>query len=114
MKIYISGAITGLRLADAKNNFEAMEQILRNAGHDPINPMKVGLPEGGEHFWVEYMLADMPHVFEADAIYMLENWSQSKGARIERAIFEIMEKPIFYQASNVPMVAKAVATNGTT
>lgn len=49
MKIYISGAITGLSLVGAKNNFEAMEIILRNAGHEPINPMKVGLPEGEDH-----------------------------------------------------------------
>ncbi len=105
MKIYISGAITGLELAVAKNNFKAMELIIRQSGHEPINPMEVGLPEGGQHTWEEYMLADMPHVFEADAIYMLNNWQQSKGARIERAIFEILEKPIFYQASNLPFVA---------
>jgi hypothetical protein len=102
LKIYISGAITGLRLADAKNNFEAMEQILRNAGHEPINPMKIGLPEHGDHSWAEYMCADMPFLFEADAIYMLENWQRSKGARIEKAIMEIMEKPVYYQASNIP------------
>lgn len=48
------------------------------------------------------MLADFPFVLEADAIYMLENWQQSKGAKIERACFEIMEKPIYYQASNIP------------
>lgn len=102
MKIYISGAISGLSLAEAKNNFEAMELILRNTGHEPVNPMKVGLPEGENHTWAEYMLADFPFVLEADAIYMLENWQRSKGARIERACFEIMGKPIYYQASNVP------------
>lgn len=103
MKIYISGAISGLRLADAKNNFEAMEIILRNAGHEPINPIKVGLPEGQEYTWTEYMLADLPYVFECDAIYMLNNWEQSTGARIERNICVEMGKPVYYQASNVPV-----------
>ncbi len=102
MRIYISGAITGLDLQAAKNNFEAMEITLRNAGHEPINPMKVGLPEGENHTWAEYRLADLPFVFECDAIYMLNNWQQSKGARIEKSIFEIMEKPVYYQASNLP------------
>lgn len=101
MKIYISGAITGVSPLDAKNNFESAAIILRDMGHEPINPMEIGLDESGDHTWAEYMLADMPFVFEADAIFMLENWQQSKGARIERYIFEVMEKPIFYQASNI-------------
>lgn len=109
MKIYISGAITSLRLEDAQSNFKAKELELRQAGHEPINPMEVGLPEGGEHTWAEYMLADLPFVFEADAIYMLNNWQQSKGARIERAIFEIMEKPVFYQASSFPLAIRRAA-----
>lgn len=104
MKIYISGAITGLRLDEAKNNFESKELQLIAAGHEPINPMKVGLEEGGAHTWEEYMCADMPHLFGADAIFMLENWQRSKGARIERAIMEILGRPIYYQASNIPSI----------
>ncbi len=108
MKIYISGAITGLPFNEAKNNFEAMAAIIEHSGNEPINPFDVGLPEGEEHTWEEYMLADMPHLFAADAIYMLNNWQQSKGARIEKAIMEILDKPVFYQASSLPIQAQAM------
>lgn len=104
MKIYISGAITGLRLAEAKNNFESKELYLIQSGYEPINPMKIGLEEGGAYTWEEYMCADIPYLLDADAIFMLENWQQSKGARIERAIMEILGRPIYYQASNVPSI----------
>jgi len=44
-----------------------------------------------------------PVVGRADAIFMLHNWHDSKGARVEHAIAEIYEIPIYYQASELPI-----------
>lgn len=44
----------------------------------------------------QYMEFDLKMVEALDCIYMLPNWKQSRGARIERAYAFIIGKPIFY------------------
>lgn len=103
MKIYISGKITGLSLEDAFDFFELAEAHLLNKGHDPINPIKANGIDGTEKAvtasWRDYMMADIALLFDCDAIYMLKNWQDSKGAKIERAIAEHLGLQIHYQGT---------------
>ncbi len=100
MKIYIAGKITGLDTEEAARRFKASAHRVRAAGHEPVNPMeKVSEQEGKT--WAEYMAEDFIIAHECDAIYMLSNWRDSTGARIEHAIAEIMGKPIFYEATAI-------------
>lgn len=85
MKIYISGKITGLSLVVAEMNFEKVEKIILDLGHEPINPMKI-IPYDPKLTWEDYMIGDIKALFECQAIFMQENWAESKGARIERSI----------------------------
>jgi len=39
-----------------------------------------------EHKYKEYMIADITALFYCDAIFMLNGWEESKGARIEKFI----------------------------
>lgn len=98
-KIYISGKITGLDIKVAEALFEDMENKLSAAGHIPINPCKV-LPYHPDHTWKTYMIEDIKALFECDAILMMENFSDSKGARMERAIAEHLGLPIYYQKNH--------------
>ena len=59
MRIYISGAITGLETAVAFQNFERAEDLLRERGHEPVNPMKKVSEQEGKS-WEEYMKEDIP------------------------------------------------------
>ena len=84
MKIYISGPITGT--SDYQERFSAAEQIINaNGGGDivAVNPVKetAGIPEGSP--WETYMKACMKILADCDAIYMLEGWTGSRGARLE-------------------------------
>jgi hypothetical protein len=82
MKIYIAGKITGLVYEDALRTFAEAEALLKRLGHEPVNPMaKVSEQEGLT--WAEYMKQDIPFLLECDAIYLLPNWRDSKGARLE-------------------------------
>lgn len=86
MLTYISGQITGLKIEDAERNFiVAADHLRSNLGLTPINPMEI-LPYDPKYEWSDYMLADIKELFRCDAIYMLDNWEVSKGARIEHAI----------------------------
>ena len=95
-RIYISGKITGLHLTEAKFNFFEAEKHLRLRGLTPINPFNIVNYEEDKH-WEEYMIECIRVLFKCDAIFMLKNWKDSKGARIERHIAEEMGMQIMYE-----------------
>ena len=95
MKIYISGQITGLDLTEATTLFKEAEIMLKNRLHEVINPMD--LPHKHGQTWREFMLEDIDALMGCQGIYMLENWRDSKGARIEHNIAVEMGLKIFYE-----------------
>jgi hypothetical protein len=95
-KVYISGKISGLEFADAYSNFEFAEKyinLLNN--HAAVNPMKIDHVH--DQTWESFMVEDIRALFSCDAIYLLSNWEESKGARIEKAIAKEMGIEIIYQ-----------------
>lgn len=90
MKIYIAGKITGLVYEEALAMFARAEMRLAELGHEPVNPMRHnGLDgDGQEHSWAEYMKRDIPLLLGCDAIYLLANWRDSRGARLEQKLAE--------------------------
>lgn len=81
MKVYISGPITGM---DNLNwsEFERVENALREAGHEPVNPHKLHEPNVIKSH-AEFMRTDIAALCECEAITMLEGWGNSKGALLE-------------------------------
>lgn len=77
MKIYIAGKITGN--PDYKNQFAEAEATLKAQGHTVMNPSV--LPEGFEHY--EYMKICFRMIDVCEAIYFLDNWRDSQGAKME-------------------------------
>ena len=98
MRVYISGKITG------NNNyikeFTEREITLRSMGHQVCNPVKISkaLEEklGRMPSYDEYLQEDLKALDDCDAINMLDNWKDSKGANIERN-FAIERNKVFIQ-----------------
>lgn len=85
-KIYISGKITGID--NYAELFESAEKLLIEKGFEVINPVK--LNHLHDKTWNSYMKEDIKALMDCDAIYMLKNWHQSKGAIIEKKLaFEL-------------------------
>jgi nucleoside 2-deoxyribosyltransferase len=78
-KIYISGKITNN--ANYKADFEDAELALKSAGFQPVNPAEERLLDGAT--WADYMRHDIKLLCDCDAIYMLNGWRESAGAKIE-------------------------------
>lgn len=96
MKIYISGPITGK--PDAKNNFDRVADVIRIAGHTPINPVDVS---GWELDWLTCLQIAFAVLSSGQigAVYMLRGWQGSHGACLERYWSRLNGVPIIYQTA---------------
>ena len=94
MKIYLSGKISGIE-NQAPELFEKAEKELQAKGFEVINPMK--LNHQHDKSWHSYMKEDVKAMCDCDSIYMLSNWTDSKGAVIEHLIANYLGLTIQYQ-----------------
>ena len=95
MKIYISGAITKNEKAEAQ--FERAEKWLKENGHQPINPLKVGKPLNEILSHEEYMKLSFTLIDIADGVYLLDGWQGSEGAKAELSYAKAIGKAIKFE-----------------
>lgn len=96
MKIYISGKITGLDLQKAKSNFREAHINLTAQGSHAVNPMIEVVYHSGKT-WSDYMVGALKLLLDCDAIFMLKNWEESKGAKLEYHIAKELGLKILYE-----------------
>ena len=94
MRIYISGAMAK-RPETYKEEFAKAEKEITDKGYIVINP--AWLPKGLDRN--RYMPICMAMLDAADAIYMMDGWEDSKGARLEKAYAEYQDKLVLYERS---------------
>ena len=101
-RCYLSGAITGVKHADKL--FARAEEKLELLGYEVVNPYKFGehlkkeyAKENKVPKYENYMRGDIELLINCDAIYLLENWGTSKGARLEKKIAEVLKMQIMIE-----------------
>lgn len=80
-KVYISGKITGDD--NYIDKFVEAEERLRKQGYETINPAAVNMNLPESTTWEEYMSVSIALLDMCDAIYMLKDWKDSRGACLE-------------------------------
>ena len=103
MKIYISGKISGTDLTETRKRFAAVAKVMKRLGVEPVNPLENGLSE--HDTWKAHMLKDIADLLQCKAIYMLQGWEESKGARIEYYIATEIGMHIMYEVEQ-PMISE--------
>lgn len=78
--VYVSGPMTGLPEYNYPA-FHAAADALRAAGFGVENPAENEAPPCGS--WAGYMRRAIHQVARSHALYMLEGWEASRGARLE-------------------------------
>lgn len=92
MKVYIAGPMSGLPDFN-RAAFNHAHVFLGARGYVVLNPAL--LPDRLTQ--KEYMDICLAMIRCADAIYMLEGWEHSAGARAENALAEKLEMEIIFQ-----------------
>jgi len=90
-KMYVSGGISGRRWEYARAQFNMAEEFIISFGlaESVHNPVKTVIDKGdknSDELWREYMNISIKALLECDSIFMLDGWSSSKGAVIERTL----------------------------
>ena len=82
MLVYISGKISGLPMDEVEKKFWEAENRLFSLGLTPVNPLKNGIVRNSS--WVEHLSRDLEILKTCDAIFLLPDWMDSDGAKIEK------------------------------
>lgn len=98
--IYCAGPITGI--PDFRERFTRAVLEVQLLGHVPINPCEVtkaaGIDDDGSTaVWLACMKADIRALLACDGIYLLRDWENSRGARLEKLVAEGLDMEIIYQ-----------------
>ncbi|WP_107039941.1 DUF4406 domain-containing protein [Brumimicrobium mesophilum] len=96
--IYIAGKITGME-EKAFELFGMAEKALVEFGHRVINPMK--LPHDHDKTWSSYMRECIQYLVTADSIFLLPNWKESPGAKVEFQIATALEMNVYFKVQEL-------------
>lgn len=102
-KIYISGKMTGLSKEEIDINFEKGRKEIEGAGHIAINPVDIepyNMNNLVRDEYSEYVRGDCIELCKCDSIYMLNNWQDSNGAKIELRLAIDLNLEIIFQKEN--------------
>ena len=92
MTIYIAGKMTGEPNCNREQFFTKESELVKQ-GWRVLNPAKIGdLPEYSMYWPINKAMLD-----GADAIYMLEGWTSSVGAKKEYGYANSLNLKIFYE-----------------
>lgn len=96
MIVYISGVITND--FNYKEKFKQVEEKLLKMGHAVLNPTVIPpMFSHEQHLHIDFAMIDI-----ADGLYMLKDWKESEGARLEYDYAVPKGKKIFYENNNEP------------
>lgn len=93
-RVYISGKMSGVPNFN-KPKFDEAKGFLKSMGYEVVSPADNGVVDSFE--WSDYMRVDIALLMYCDAIYMLDDHEESKGAAIELQVARSVGLDVMYQ-----------------
>ena len=93
--VYVSGPVT--KNKNATTQFNEADKFIRKIGHIPLNPIRIDPPHPlKKDKWLYYMRKSVELLVKSDALFLLDGWEKSKGARIEFDLCIKLGIPIYF------------------
>lgn len=92
-RIYIAGKVTGLPIHEVTMKFGTAQKQIEEMGFIALNPLE--LVNDWKATWQNAMKICISKLATADAVVLLDNWEQSKGAKIEKQLADDLDIPTF-------------------
>lgn len=91
--IYIAGKVTGLPIHEVTMLFGDAQKKLEDKGFKVLNPLELVCLHGdGFHTdWQTAMKICIRSLTQADAVFLLPNWKDSKGAKLEKQLADELD-----------------------
>lgn len=90
-RLYIAGPMTGLPDLNYPE-FNQWARLLRSEGFEVVNPAETALPSSTA--WTTFMRAGISGLVTCDAVAVLSDWEQSRGAFLEVTLAKSLEMPV--------------------
>lgn len=91
MKVYIAGKVSDLPSWEVFIKFAQAEMWLREKGHEPVNPLRLC---SSKWTWEQCMRVCIPELMKCDAICLLHDWAESRGAVWEYHDAQMLKMPV--------------------
>lgn len=95
MKIYVAGKISGLPRNEVEAKFEQARKRLVENGHSVFVPTV--LPDYADVPHSDYLRICYAMIDVCDAVYVLKDWKDSNGARLELNYAKCNGKEVMYE-----------------
>jgi len=101
MKVYIAGKVSDLPSWEVFIKFAQAEMWLREKGHETVNPLRLC---SSKWTWEQCMRVCIPELMKCDAICLLHDWAESRGAVWEYHDAQMLKMPVmvFIPRNGVP------------
>ena len=92
--IFLSGKVSGIE-SEAKMIFKQHAKEFEREGSLVLNPMD--LPDNHDKSWESYMKVCLSALINCDSIFMMKNWTESRGAEVERRLAIELGLKVIYE-----------------
>lgn len=92
LRVYVIGAVTGHPREAVVAKFDKAAAALKSAGMVPVNPVEI-VPQEAD--WHDAMKQCIKALLTCDAVMILPDWQNSKGATLEVMIARNLEMTQF-------------------
>jgi hypothetical protein len=101
VKVYISGPVSNRNFEKAREHFRRVAEDLKSYGLITVDPTLIEESSSFEDKefkgWEDFMREGIRLLVGCDAIYLLEGYEHSRGAKLEKLIAEKLGMYIWYE-----------------